>query len=226
MTLIAERDSTFSQRLSQACDDSPVIPEYGKGRQVAIAKRLSVTQEAVRKWFAGESVPRPDKMRDLAEYLEVDESWLALGLKPEIPRNERRRHRSALDGAVHLVAGLIMLEGGHCAFPSDKDPHAGRVDVYAIMRGTQMSIHVCLAREVSEGHYELIIPREHSDLRCIGVINVELGKYHFIELSESLIEKHKQRKAGDFAVSISRNGNQYVTGSHRWPRFKTFAELV
>lgn len=226
MQTVAASETTFSQRLLQACDDSPIIPEYGKGRQVAIAKRLSVTQEAVRKWFSGEAMPRPEKMRELSDYLEVDEPWLALGIKAELSRDNRRRHRLALEGAVHLVAGLIMLEGGHCAFPGEKDPNANRVDVYAIMRGTQMAIHVSLAREISEGHYEVVVPREHADLRCVAVIPVELGKLHFLDLTHNLIEKHRQKKAGELALSINQVDNQYVTGAHRWPRFKTFGELV
>jgi transcriptional regulator with XRE-family HTH domain len=226
MLATTANETSFSQRLAQACDDSTIVPEYGKGRQVAIAKRLAVTQEAVRKWFTSEAVPRPDKMRALADYLEVDESWLALGIKPELSRDNRRRHRTALEGAVHLVAGLIMLEGGHCAFPSEKDPHANLVDVYAIMRGTQMAIHISLAREISEGHYEFSLPRNYADVRCIGVVQLELGKHHFLDLTSPLVDKHRQRKAGDFVIAVSKQGSQYVTGSHNWSRFKTFGELV
>ena len=228
VTLIMQQvaGTSFSQRLSQACDDSQIVPEYGKGRQVAIAKRLEVTQEAVRKWFAGEAIPRPEKMRELSEYLEVDVPWLALGIKPEIDRNDRRRLRGALEGAVHLVAGLIMMEGGHCAFPSEKDPNGTRVDIYAIMRGTQMAIHVSLGREVSEGRYTFKIPREHRDIRCIGVVAVGPGRVHFLELELELLDKHKTRVSGDYSVQVNRTDNQYVIGSSRWPRFKLFGELV
>ena len=90
----------FKDRLRQACDDSAIIPEYGKGRQVAVAKRLGVTQEAVRKWFSGEAVPKSDKMRELADYLEVDEGWLALGLRPEMGRDDRRKANRQSSGAV------------------------------------------------------------------------------------------------------------------------------
>lgn len=51
-------ESTFSKRLTQACDDNPLIPDYDHGRQVTIANKLEVSQEAVRKWFTGDSVPR------------------------------------------------------------------------------------------------------------------------------------------------------------------------
>ena len=101
LTMTTEMSTnTFAQRFTQACDDSVIIPPYGKGRQVAIAKRLNVTQEAVRKWFAGESIPRPTTVRALAEYLQVDEPWLVLGIKPEFDRAEKRRNLIAYNGAV------------------------------------------------------------------------------------------------------------------------------
>lgn len=215
----------FKQRLKQACDDSTIVPEHGKGRQVSIANRLNVTQEAVRKWFAGEAIPRPAKMRELAEYLEVEESWLALGIKPELDRHEKRANLMSLNGAVHLVAGLIMLEGGNCAFPSEKDPRLGWVDLYAIMRGSQFSIHVSLALETSSGLFTVKIPHNFSDVKCVAVFNLGGGKFHFLNMTRSQIEQHKVRKAGDFVITISRSDNRYFTGSTQWPRFKTFGEL-
>lgn len=71
-------DKDFAQRLARACDDSQIIPPYGKGRQVYIAKRLKVTQEAVRRWFSADSRPRVQIMSKLAALLEVDEAWLSL----------------------------------------------------------------------------------------------------------------------------------------------------
>lgn len=226
MLTMTNGQSTFAQRLAQACDDSTIVPEYGKGRQVSIAKRIDVTQEAVRKWFSGDAVPRPDKMKELAEYLEVDQAWLALGINPEIDRNDKRKLRGALEGAVHLVTGMIMLEGGHCAFPVEKDPNSTRIDIYAIMRGTQLAIHVSLAREVSEGHFALTVPRQHSDVRCVGVIPVSPGRFHLLNMTYDLIEKHKQRRGGDYVVPVNFADNQYSTGPHRWPRIRTIGEML
>lgn len=219
-------ETTFAQRLKQACDDSTIIPEYGKGRQVAISQRLGVTQEAVRKWFTGEAVPRQPKMRELAEYLEVEESWLALGIKPELDRNTKRRNRVQLDGAIYLVAGLLMLEGGNCAFPSDDDPRSTYVDLYAIFRGTQAALHVCIGREASSGMFQLIVPHQYADVRCLGVMPAGLGKYHFISLQTNLITEHRQRKAGDYLLHINRIDNRYYTGEDQWPRFKSVTEIV
>lgn len=217
--------TNFKQRLQDACDDSTIVPEHGKGRQVAIANRLKVTQEAVRKWFAGEAVPRPAKMRELAEFLEVDEPWLALGIKPELDRHEKRANLMNLNGAVHLVAGLIMLEGGNCAFPGDRDPRREWVDLYAIMRGSQFAIHVSLALELTPGMFSIKIPRNFSDVKCIGVVGLGGGKFHFLSMNKPILEDHKLRRAGDYFIPVSKADNRYYTGSTVIPRFKTFGEL-
>lgn len=223
--MLTHATSTFAQRLKQACDDSKIIPEYGKGRQVAIANRLGVTQEAVRKWFVGEAVPRPNKMRELAEYLEIDEPWLALGIKPELDRHEKRRNLITLNGAVHLVAGMIMLEGGMVAFPRNDDPRGGYVDLYAIMRGAQMAVHVSHARLISEGRYEVQIPREFEDVKCIGLMNGTPGKFNFLNLTRPIIEAHKIRKSGDYVLSINVVEGKFYCGANQVTKFKTFGEL-
>lgn len=216
----------FKDRFRQACDDSPVVPEYGRGRQVSIAKRLKVTQEAVRKWFSGEAVPKPDKMRELAEYLEVDQAWLALGVTPEMGRDEQRKANRFASGAVQMVSGLILMEGGNVAWPGERDPRAKYVDLYAILRGTQIAMHVSAGREVSNGKYELIIPHEYQDVRCIGFIPAGVGRFHLLDLSTELIEEHKQRKGGGYAINVNRTGSEYHTGADQVPKFKAFGEIV
>lgn len=222
----ASTKTTFAQRLTQACDDNRLVPEYGKGRQVAIATRLKVSQEAVRKWFTGEAIPKPQKMKQLAAYLDVEETWLALGIKPELDRVEKKENQRVLNGAVHMVAGLILLEGGNIAFPREGDPRAEYVDLYSIMCGTQMALHICVGREVSNGKFELIVPRNFNDVRCIGYMPNGLGKFHLLTLPVNLINEHKQRKSGDFALMINKIGSEYHTGSDTWPKFKTFGEIM
>lgn len=73
----------FVARLKQACDESTLVPDVGRGRQQYIADRLQVGAEAVSKWFHGVAMPRPDKMAKLAELLETDQSWLTFGIAPD-----------------------------------------------------------------------------------------------------------------------------------------------
>jgi transcriptional regulator with XRE-family HTH domain len=218
--------AAFAKRLIQACDQSSTVPPHGQGRQITIAKRLGVTQEAVRKWFAAEAIPRQAKMKELASVLEVEEPWLALGITPELNRAEKRLRARNIDGAVLLVMGLNMLAGASCAQPGEKDPKREYVDFYSILRGSQFAVHVTLAREVSPGSFEMMLPKEFRDVRNIAVIPVGKGKYDFVDLVVSRVDEHKARKAGDYALVMGRMDGRYITGNYTWTRIKNFEELA
>ncbi|WP_158138686.1 LexA family transcriptional regulator [Vibrio metschnikovii] len=66
----------FSHRLAQACSEAG-IEEHGRG--VVLAKRLGVTPKAVSKWLNAESMPRRNKIAELAEFLGVSLFWLEYG---------------------------------------------------------------------------------------------------------------------------------------------------
>lgn len=218
---------SFVARLKQSCDESQHIPLPGHGRQQFIVDRLKVTPEAVSKWFNGVSMPRPDKMIALADLLECDQAWLAYGLAPEMDRTARRVHARESDGAVQLVLGMILLAGGNCGRPASTDPRSEYVDFYATMRGSVYPMHVGLAREISKDHFEAIIPKEYRDVRSIAVVPAGNGKYHFLDMPLPLIEEHKMRKSGSFAVNFGRvEASKYMTGRATWPRIRTFGELA
>lgn len=222
----AEFRKAFVSRLTQACEESDYVPPPHKGRQQYLADKLGVAPEAVSKWFKAVSMPRPDKMERLAEILQVDQSWLAFGISPEMDRAERKAHSREVDGAVHLVMGMIMLAGGHCGMPSQKDLRFNYVDFYATVRGSVYPIHISLGRETSRDQFELLVPKEYQDIRSIGVLQIAPGKFHFIDMPLALIEEHKSRKAGQFLITVSRvDGQRYITGGDTWPRFKSFGEL-
>ena len=221
----AEFRKAFVSRLKEACDGSKIIPPPHKGRQQHIAQQLGVAPEAVSKWFKAVSMPRPDKMERLAELLQVEQTWLAFGVSPEMDRQERKAHAREVDGAVHLVMGLSMLSGAICGLPGPRDSRAAYVDFYATIRGSVYAVHVCLGREVSSDRYELVIPKEYTEVNCIGVIPKSPGKYDQLELPIDLIEAHKTKKAGDFSLVIDRSeASRYSTGRDNWPRIRYFGE--
>lgn len=85
------RDKAFAKRLVLACEGNPNCPtDQSRGKQKWIYDNLlsefgvRVSAEAVRKWFAGESRPRPKVVSYIARLLEVDEAWLSLGITPEL----------------------------------------------------------------------------------------------------------------------------------------------
>lgn len=227
MNTRADFRKSFVARLSQACEESSNVPPPHKGRQQFLAKELEVAPEAVSKWFKAISMPRPEKLEKLAHVLQVDRSWLAFGIAPELDRTERKAHGRELDGAVHLVMGMIMLAGGHCGTPSPTDSRASYVDFYATMRGSVYPIHISLGRKVLNDEYELVVPKEYADVRCIGVISVGSGKYDFLDLPTALITEHKARKTGQFALHMTRtDAHRYATNDVVWPKFRNFTDLA
>lgn len=220
------KDKAFAQRLNAACDGHPHIPPYGQGRQTWIKENTGVSHEAVRKWFTGEARPRPNKMREISKILEVDEAWLSLGITPDLDPKERRARNAIADGAVNVVAGLIQMNGGNCAFPDDKDPRAAFVDLYAIIRGAQFSIHVALAQQVSEGVYKFNVPKEFEDCTVLGAVHPYPMRVHVLNLTQQLIMKHKGRKGGYYEITVHKDGSEYKTGVDVWPRVHSFADRL
>ena len=104
--------SVFKQRFTEACEASDVIPVFGKGRQTYVAKSLGVSQEAVRKWFSGESVPRRKSAAKLAKLLDVRYSWLMLGSSQgEIDDSIKsaRRHESSIYALMAFAVQKLSL---------------------------------------------------------------------------------------------------------------------
>lgn len=220
----------FVRRLNQACDDVPhIIPPHGEGRQIELAKRLGMSQEGVRKWFAGEAMPRREAMQKLARLLEVEEPWLALGIMPELSREEKRINARNIDGAVLLAMGMISLGGGACALPSDDDPRRAYVDFYAILRGTQMAIHICYARTLGPGSWEVIVPREYKDVRTLVIIPTSAVRYDLIDLDHINTPQYLQKKGGAFSLTFSKVEGQsgvYSRGDMKWKRLTNVGELA
>jgi transcriptional regulator with XRE-family HTH domain len=69
--------SAFSSRLKEVCEDEG-LPE--RGRQTALAKRFSVSQQAAKKWLSGESLPELDKVISIANWADVNVVWLLQGI--------------------------------------------------------------------------------------------------------------------------------------------------
>ena len=218
-------DKAFAKRLNSACDGHPHIPPYGQGRQTWIKEHLKVSHEAVRKWFTGESRPRPEKMKALAKTLEVDEAWLALGIAPDLEPSERRARNAQVEGAVNVFMGLVQLNGGSCALPGDRDPRAAYIDFYAIMRGLQLSFHVSLAQPMGHGQFKFILPKEYDQCTCIGAIHLYPLRLHFINLPYESIQKHATRRGGYYEIVMSKRDSDYLSGNSVWPRIHNFSNF-
>ena len=141
---------TFKARLLTACNACEEIPEYGKGQQTEIATKLNVSQEAVRKWFAGETVPRSKLSFDLAKLLKVKHSWLMLGTghgEIETDIKLAQRHKASVYGLMSYITGVglgaTFSEGGAVE------------DIMMIENGKVVKVCTESASESIDGVYEV-----------------------------------------------------------------------
>lgn len=203
------RDPEFAKRLNSACDSNPHCPPLHKGRLTWLQSELKrqfkekVSVETVRKWFAGEAKPRPDKVNKLAELLKVDISWLSLGIdKGMAPRELKTRSRE-IDGAVNIVAGLIEMDGCHSAYASEADQKRG-IDIHAIIKGAKYDFHVVVPEE---GIYR--VPAQRDGLVVLGLTKSGMG-FEIVEIPEDVIEDEGTNRGGVIELKASTKGLKRV----------------
>lgn len=199
----------FAKRLTQACDESPLVPEHGRGRQVYLAKKLKVTQEAVRKWLVGESLPRPDKISDLAKVLGVDPVWLQLGTSP-LEIADKRQAALRGDAAVYGAMSYLLLAGYHVAVPTAED----RVDIFAIKHGTQLAILARMGEPLARGEFRFVFPA-NLNARWHGVIladdpSLSLEMY---DIPPEVALRHGTRTGSGVEIVVKRAKAKLMLGS-------------
>lgn len=211
----------FARRLTQACDESPLVPEHGRGRQIYIAKKMEVTQEAVRKWLTGESLPRPEKVKELAKVLGVDHLWLSMGVSP-LEINERRQVAQRGDAAVYGVMSYLLLAGYHVAVPQGES----NVDIFAIKHGTQLSIVARMGQPVAKGEWKFLFPAT-ADARWQAVFETGGASLHFeiLDIPPDLALRHGTRTGAGVEVLIKRSPKgRYTLGNTELRQLRNPAE--
>ncbi len=229
---MSKRDDGFSRRLRQSCDANPDCPAHGDGRYLWISKKMGVTMQAVRLWFLPPSDPestrpRLSKMQALAKLLNVDAGWLATGTgtmqKPDF--TAQLKHNEA---NVHLLYGMYLAAGGRCALPEPTDPRREYVDFYVILdskQSTVQAIRACPVRETGENTFEVAVPQNYEDVRCIAIFQGNAFSYHLVLLPPALIEANKQKFSGDFLLEFQRTHSDYYTKKTLWPRIRSNKDL-
>lgn len=213
----------FALRMAQACDGNLDVPPPNYGRlgwfvtQIEIMSGQVVTQETVRKWFAGEARPRHKTLSTLAQVLKVDEAWLSIGRSPELSEKQQLVRNASADGAVNVVAGFIGMCGGHPAFPRDDDTRAAKqkIDLYAIIKGAQYALYVASGLLVG-AEWKVVVPVDARQCLVIAVLPVEPLQCEFYELDWEQIETTGKRKGATFEIAKS----------DAWKPIKTFAERL
>lgn len=208
----------FAERMETACDGNPNIPAKNYGRLLWFKEQLEtrfgtvVTQETIRKWFAGEVYPRKQKMIQLAQIMQVDDAWLALGRANAVPEKERKAQNASAGGVVNLIAGMIQICGGTPSFPEK----AGKVDLNAIIKGALYSFNIALGIN-RDGDVRFAVPVDAGDTVVLGVIHKGDLQFEVYELDWTNIEAVGERKSGHWIVKAS---------AAPWRRITSFGERL
>lgn len=204
------RSADFAKRLTEACDNNFEVPDLHHGRgswlQRELKKRhgIKVSPETIRKWFSGEARPRPDKLKVIAQLLQVDEAWLTIGLDQRMTKKEARAQVSLSGGLVTVVAGFMEMHGAHVSFPTADDKFAAenRVDIYAMIAGRQHFIHVSLGTKV-DNVYVFAVPTTYESIVVLGAFVVGFA-LDIIEIKSAFTDEHATRHGGSLEVRMTK----------------------
>ena len=211
----------FATRMQQACDGNPKIPPPNYGRLGWFAKQFEerfereITQETVRKWFAGESRPRHDMLLLLSQILQVDPAWLGMGKDDTVPEKKIRQQNSAATGVVNLVAGMIQICGGTPAFPTKE----GVVDLNAVIKGALYQLHIILGLPKVE-NVIFNINVDAADTLVIGVVRTSELSFSFYELEWDKITEIGHRQGSHWVIDCGPDEMQ------TWKMITTFADRL
>lgn len=222
------RDKAFAKRLEVACEGHPHCPtDQYRGKQKWLYEGLEsefgvkVSAEAVRKWFSGESRPRPKVMSYIARLLEVDEAWLSLGITPDLTPREQKQRNAIADGAVNLVAGMIQMGGGHIAFPEDD-----AADIYAIIAGKQVSLDVVLPFALGKDQFRLTIADKLDKKLIIAVMPQHEFYFRVLMITPEIVKTEGQRRGDFWELIIEQRGVKWKAGDHQINEVEAIRELV
>lgn len=218
----------FATRLNQVVDESGRVPPFNQGRYTWIKDQLEqrygieVTRETVRKWVHGETIPRNEKLRALAGLFDVDEGWLAFGVKTDADLKERRSEVLSDSGVVSVVAGLIQLSGGHCALPESGDENEF-VDIYTIVARRQRMIAVRLGEDIGRDRVRFSVPNEFEKCKVIGVARTGFACFDLFLISRAQISGHGERRGPYIDVIASKREKGLTIGRSPLLKITDFA---
>lgn len=206
----------FKDRFTKACLDNPDIPPFNRGQQSFIAQNVGVSQEAVRKWFYGESKPKPPTAKKLAKLLKVDYVWLMMGEnqgETEVKKVAAQRQ----DSAVYAFMAFL-LEHGHSAAFEQRDSD---IDIFSIQDGVQNQYTV-RAAESSEDSMLVSFPSSSlsssDSIVAIKTTNSSSLSFDFLIVDSKMWES-KSKKKGSLSLLKMTNPSKrkYLVGDTKIP---------
>lgn len=210
---LADRES-FGVRLTKACEEAPhIIPPIHQGRNNWFVHRLStdydfeITREGVRKWFAGEAMPRPEIVLAIADLLGIDPGWLMFGSHGLAKKKDIRSIVSD-EGAVNLIIGIVQMSGGSVAMSDDNS----QADIFAIIERRQHRLFARLASDIGNGKFKVEVPNSYKGAVVIGVIQKGFGSFDLVALKSDVIDAHGTRKGPYVEVVLTKRDKGWVAG--------------
>lgn len=174
----------FAARLEQIAEENINVPALNRGRNTWIATRMSersgstIAVESVRRWFAGENMPRPAALKILAELLGVSPGYLAMG-----DRTAPSKSVVNVEAIVGLVINMFHLSNAE-ARPAGND---GGVHIVAKIRGAQYRIHVTQAEKDGDS-LMFSTPINVSDMFVMGVVRSKPLVFDFYEIPHEVLQ--------------------------------------
>ena len=213
--------SSFQNRLNEACSVSPKVPRFGKGQQTYIARELGCSQEAVRKWFSGESIPRAKMGQKVAKFLDVSHAWLVMGAaygEVDVAIKQAKNH----DAAVYATVAYAIVRGAGVSICGDE--HCA--DMIVINNGSMTHVSARGAVETNEKNVFLVTFRKIQIKECTTVaVFYEITKDGVVKSTHLEIAKELWQRdcvnvvGNEVTLTFSRKGNSYEAGGVKLNNF-------
>lgn len=222
-------NAEFARRLEIACEGNPHCPtDAHRGKQKWIYDNLlsrygiKVSPEAVRKWFAAETMPRQRVGGALSQLLNVDEGWLMLGLKPDMAPQQKAARSTAVSGAVNIVAGMIQAHGGSIAFLEDTQH-----EIAAIIDGKFYTVEVRLSSDLGMGKYRLTPSAVGNPSFVVAVVPGEtITDVDLVLIPTEIISRHGERRGEHWELELTMGGKSgYWVGEDQVHRIQSLNDL-
>lgn len=194
--------NSFKDRLNEACNKSSSIPEYGKGRQVTIAKMMGVSQEAVRKWLSGEARPRANSVKKLAKILDVEYIWLTLGSDQDAVSSYREASERQ-DAGLYAFVSYIVNAGGSVAFNKDSSDTS---DLMVIQNGVMTKYSVTSANSYEGGGQQFVLKSQTLGVQTVCAVKHDSFDvaYEFVHVPFEIAAEHA-KSGKDYIINNLQN---------------------
>lgn len=151
-------------------------------------------------------------MRQLANVLNVDESWLALNKQPMVSRAQEKIFKDEAQASTYLIIYFLKLMRYQIAFAAENDDF----DLIAIKQGEILKIAISTGLKKSDASWMLPVSEGHREYLNLAVVNAAPGRPDVLMLESDRIVKFAEHTEGSRTIVVERNQDGYFTEGNRW----------